>query len=341
MPQIEGYAAVKAAARDWSLFSSELQGERDVRDYRQYPLESDPPAHSDYRAILTPLFHRRRIGEFEAPIRALAASLVGQFVEAGRVDAVNDLALPMVVRSLGIVFGRPQDVDEWLSWGARIFERDGHRDGRHLDAYLDRVFDEVERNPSDDVFSQIAASPFQGRPLTRVEKVGFGSLVLAGGRDTVVGLISAAVWRLASHPDERNRLARDPSLIPMALDELLRYLSPLPHMERKVTRHTGEISAGSHVALSFLSANHDPSAFANPETIDLERRPNHHLAFGNGPHTCIGAHLGKLEARVFLEELLRTVPDFAPDDEVRIAWRRVGGTEVPREFLSLPIAVLP
>jgi cytochrome P450 len=341
LPRIEGYAAVKAAARDWSLFSSELQGERDVRDYRQYPVESDPPAHSDYRAILTPLFHRQRIGEFEAPIRALAASLVGQFVEAGRVDAVNDLALTMVVRSLGIVFGRPQDVDEWLSWGARVFERNGHRDGRHLDAYLDRVFDEVERNPSDDAFSHIAASSFEGRPLTRLEKLGIGSLVLAGGRDTVVSLISAAVWRLASYSDERQRLARDPSLIPMALDELLRYLSPLPYMERKVTGPAGEISAGSHVALSFLSANHDPSVFAEPETINLERRPNHHLAFGNGPHTCIGAHLGKLEARTFLEELLRTVPDFAFDDDVRIAWHRVGAAEVPKEFLSLPIAVVP
>ena len=341
VPAISTYADVKAALRDWSVFSSDFIGELDVRTYRQYPLEADPPAHSEYRAVISPWFHRQRMAELEQPIRAIAANRVAKLASAGRTEAVHDLALPMVVQSLGVVLGRPQDVDEWLTWGPRIFDIDGQRDGRRLDAYLARVFDEVERRPGEDFFSHLASSRFGGRPLTRLEKQGFGSLVLAGGRDTVVNLISAAIWRLASYPDERARLAAELSLLPTALDELLRYLSPLPHMERKLTRTVDGSPSGSQVVLSFVSANHDPSVFSDPGTIDLSRHPNHHLAFGNGPHTCIGAHLGKLEARVFLEELLRDAPHFALADRPEIVWQAVGDSVVPQEFVSMPIALVP
>ena len=337
---ITAYADVKAALRDWTVFSSDFIGELDVRAYRQYPLEADPPTHTDYRAVIAPWFHRQRVAELDGPIRAIAVNLVAKLATAGHAEAIHELALPMVVQSLGVAFGRPQDVDEWLSWGPRIFDIDGRRDGRRLDAYLARVFDEVERRPREDIFSHLASSTFQGRPLTRLEKLGFASLVLAGGRDTVVNLIGAAIWRLASHEDERSRLAADPSLLPTALDELLRYLSPLPHMERKLTRTADGYPSGSQVALSFLSANHDPSEFSDPGAIDLSRRPNHHLAFGNGPHTCLGAHLGKLEARVFLEELLAVAPHFSLSDDPEIAWQPVGDSEVPQEFVSLPIALV-
>jgi cytochrome P450 len=335
--QIRGYEAVRAAARDWEVYSSDYQGQPDVRTYRQYPLESDPPDHGAYRAILTPRFQRGHVTSLEEPLRAIAAELVSQFVSAGRAEAVRDLALPMVVRSLGEAFGRPQDVDEWLAWGGHLF--DGPDEGRSLHAYLDRVFDEVEREPGKDVFSDIAEARLNGRRLTRLEQVGIGSLILAGGRDTVVNLIAASIWRLGSEPAERARLATDPTAIPDALDELLRYLSPLPEMERRLTRDVGTLENGSQVALSFISANHDPAVFADPGTIDLARHPNRHLAFGNGPHTCIGAHLGKLEARVFLEELLRTAPGFEVRDGVRIVWRRADTTDVPGDFLALPIAV--
>lgn len=338
--EITGYEAVKAAARDWEVYSSEFQAEQDVRAYRQYPLESDPPTHGEYRAILTPLFDRRRIAELEPQIRAIADELIANFASAGHADAVHQLALPMVLRSLGVALGRPQDVDEWLTWGLNVFERDGRRDGRHLDAYLERVFDEVQRQPGEDVFSHIAGAQFQGRRLTRIEMLGFGNLVLAGGRETVVNLICSAIWRLGSWPEERRQLATNPALIPVALDELLRYLSPLPWMERKLTKDVGEFPSGSQVALSFLSANHDPSAFSDPGTLDLARRPNHHLAFGNGPHTCIGVHLGRLEARVFLEVLLAAVPDFELTVGTAIAWQRAGNVEVPKDFLFLPVAVV-
>jgi cytochrome P450 len=335
--QITGYEAVRAAARDWEVYSSEYQGQPDVRTYRQYPLESDPPDHGAYRAILTPWFQRAHVTRLEGPLRATAMELAGQFVSAGRAEAVSELALPMVVRSLGEAFGRPQDVGEWLTWGGHLL--DGPDAGRSLHAYLDRVFDEVERKPGDDVFTAIAQAHVNGRRLTRLEQVGIGSLILAGGRDTVINLISASIWRLGSQPVERARLAADPTAIPAALDELLRYLSPLPDMERRLTRDVGTLENGSLVALSFISANHDPSVFADPGSIDLARHPNRHLAFGNGPHTCIGAHLGKFEAQIFLEELLRAAPVFEVGEGVRIVWRQAVTTDVPGEFLALPITV--
>jgi cytochrome P450 len=337
--QVTGYEAVRAAARDWEVFSSEYQGQPDVRTYRQYPLEADPPAHGAYRAILTPLFQRGHVTSLEAALRTIAAELVSQLVSAGRAEAIGELALPMVVRSLAHAFGRPQDAGEWLAWGGHLL--DGPDAGRSLHAYLDRVFDEVEREPGGDAFSHIAAARIEGRRLTRLERIGVGSLILAGGRDTVVNLIAASIWRLGSRPAERARLATDPSAIPTALDELLRYLSPLPEMERRLTRPVGDLERGSHVALSFISANHDPSVFADPGTIDLARHPNRHLAFGNGPHTCIGAHLGKLEAQVFLEELLSAAPGFELRDGASIVWRRAVTGDVPGEFLRLPVAVEP
>lgn len=108
MTQVTGYEAVRAAARDWAVYSSEYQGQPDVRTYRQYPLEADPPAHGAYRAILTPLFQRGHVTSLEAALRTVAAELVSQFVAAGRAEAVGELALPMVVRSLGHAFGRPR-----------------------------------------------------------------------------------------------------------------------------------------------------------------------------------------------------------------------------------------
>lgn len=343
--EITAHADVKAASKDWMRFSSDLQGDLDVRTYRQLPLEVDPPEHTAYRAILTPVFGRQEVARLEPELRLVAADLAAELARRGSAEAVHELALPMVAASIGLAFGRPQDIDELRGWGVETWQTlpDGSRDGSHLEAYLDRVFDEAAKRPGNDAFSRIAAGRIEGRPLTRLEMLGVGNLILAGGRDTVIGLISGAIWHLAGDAPERARLARDRTGIPAAIEELLRFLSPLPRMEREATGDVagpwGHAAAGEVVLLGFARANHDPAVFADPGTIRLERSPNPHVAFGNGPHTCIGVHLARIEARVLLEELLAAVPDWRLAEGVRIAFADVGSARVPVRFDALPIEV--
>lgn len=343
--EIAGHSDLKAAAKDWVTFSSDLQGDLDVRTYRQLPLEADPPEHGSYRAILAPIFGRQEVAALELRVRAVAGDLVAGLAARGFAEAVQELALPLVAASIGLAFGRPGDVDELRSWGVDTWRTlpDGRRDGAHLEAYLDRVFDEVARLPGDDAFSRIAAGRIDGRPLTRLEKLGIGNLILAGGRDTVITLVSGAIWHLAGQPTERARLARDPGAIGAAVEEYLRFLSPLPGMERTVTAAVegawGHADPGAIVVLGFARANHDPAAFHDPGAIRLDRSPNPHVAFGNGPHTCIGVHLARLEARVFLEELLAKVPDWRVGDGAGITFEEIGDARVPVRFEALPVEV--
>lgn len=343
--EITDHAGVKAAAKAWPTFSSDLIGDRDVRSYRQLPLEVDPPAHTAYRAILTPVFGRQEVGALEPQLRAVARDLIALLARRGSAEAVTELALPMVAASIGIAFGRPQDVAELQGWGVDAWrtQPDGSRSGAHIEAYLDRVFDEVSAQPGGDAFSRIAGASIDGRPLTRLEMIGMGNLILAGGRDTVILLIAGALWYLAGDRDARRELAADPARIPPAVDELLRFLSPLARMERVATDDVagpwGHAARGEIVLMGFAAANHDAAVFAEPAVVRLDRSPNPHVAFGNGPHTCIGVHLARIEARVFLEELLAAVPDWRIGAGQRVEFERFGDAEVPVHIHALPIEV--
>ena len=345
--EISGHAEVKAAAKAWDVFSSDLQGDPDVRTYRQLPLEVDPPVHRAYRDLLGPVFGRIPVSRLEPELRAVARELVGQLKANGSTEAVHDIALPMVASTIGIAFGRRQDIEEYRSWGLETWQtrEDGTRDGSHLDRYLERVFDEVSADPGTDVFSLVAHGTIDGKVLTRTQMLGVGNLILAGGRDTVINLMSAAIWYLASHAEARARLAADPSRLSAAIEELIRFLSPLARMERVVTRDVsgvwGQAAAGEIVLLDFASANHDPTAFDTPGMVRLDRSPNPHVGFGNGPHTCIGVHLGRLETRVLLEELLAIVTDWHLLPDPVIETERIREVDVPAKFVSLRIAVGP
>lgn len=348
LPEVCGHAAVRAAAKDWATFSSDLQGDADVRDYRQLPLEVDPPLHRGYRDILLPFFGRVEVGAMEPVIREVARELVADFVSRGRADGVHDLAFPLVLRSLAVAFRRHADLDEWASWGLEtwITRPDGSRDGAHLDAYLDRVVTAAMAAPDaeGDVYARIAAARFDGRALTRAEVLGLCNLVLAGGRDTVIKLVACALWYLADTPAARATLAQHPDALPVAIEEWLRYMSPLPRMERELRAScpfatTAPVSVGDRLRVSFVDANHDPAVFASPEQVQLDRTGNHHVAFGAGPHTCVGAHLAKTQTRVFLEELLAAAPAFSLDGAPDIRWHVVRGHRLPLLFHTLPLRV--
>jgi cytochrome P450 len=361
--ELTGLHEVRAAAKDWQRFSSRLQGDPDVRDYPQLPLEADPPEHGAYRAILDPILGRRPIVALEGRVRAIARDLVAELATRGRADGVIDLAIPLVATTIAVALGRPGDAAELTSWGATSWETlpDGSRSGARLDAYVDRVLDDgpgdaagdadqpdepaerPEANDPADAFAQIARATIDGRRLDRREQVGLANLILAGGRDTVIHVIAGAMWHLAGEPEARALLRSQPQRLQLAVEEYLRYFSPNPGMERVLTVDAsgewGSGRQGDYVVLGWGPANHDPSAFEAPGEIRLDRRPNPHLAFGSGPHTCIGIHLARLEARVFLEELLAAVPDWHLGENVRLAALRLAGDVVPSRFDLLPLVV--
>jgi cytochrome P450 len=334
---------VRAAAKDWRRFSSRLQGDPDVRDYPQLPLEVDPPEHGAYRALLDPILGRRAVAALEPEVRSIARDLIAGVVRRGTADAVHELAVPMVATVIAHAFGRPGDAAELTSWGITSWEDrpDGTRSGDRLDAYVARVLDAGARSRGDDAFARVAAATVDGRPLTRTEQVGLANLILAGGRDTVILVLCGAMWHLATDPAVRRTLREDPARLQLAIEEYLRYLSPNPGMERRATTEVagewGTARAGDLVVLGWGAANHDPSAFEAPHEIRLDRRPNPHLAFGSGPHTCIGIHLARLEARVFLEELLAAVPDWRLLDGVEMDTIQLGNDLVPARFDRLPL----
>jgi len=336
---ITGNANVRAAARDYERYSSDLQGDADVRDYKQLPLEVDPPLHTDIRALIAPWFTKESLAKHEGEFTELITALVAKAKERGEVEVVFDLALPMIVQCLGVVFGRPQDVDEWYSWGPDtwITDEDGIRHGDHLDRYLKKTFDELDAHPTDDLFGQVNRAELDGRPLTRLEKNGIANLVLAGGRDTVVKLVCGSLSYLAHNDKLRASLASNRDAIPGFTSEMVRFLSPLPMMHRVDKQETTDVSNPSYVWLSFISANHDETAIECPSEIRLDRGANPHLGFGYGRHSCIGLHLAQLQTRILLEIWLAEFGTWSVGEDSIVHHNIEGYAHVPSSYEKLTL----
>lgn len=317
-----GYDHVKHVARDWAMFTSAtpfrvpIPEESALRPVQQYPIETDPPEHGRYRHLVEPRFSRIAAESHRAAVTALVDDLLAAAIRSGELHVVENLAIPVVAHAIALTMGVPDDTDRLVSWGLHVFrdpttgERRANAD---LDRYLGARVDAAMASPGDDLFGDLAGADLAGRPLTRDELLGYGYLVLAGGRDTVIASIAGALWHLATHPDAAEALRADPAAIPTAVEEYLRFLSPLAHIGRTVAVD-GELdghhfTAGELVSLCFAAANHDPRAFDAPDECRLDRRPNRHVAFGHGPHTCLGAPLARMEMTVVLERFLATVAE--------------------------------
>ena len=304
---VHTHKELRTALRDTEKYSSDLQGDADVRHYRQIPLEVDPPRHHLYRSLLAPHFVKPTIEAHASEFADNSHRLLVHYFEHAGLDVISDLALPLVMENLGVIYRRPQDVAEWVSWGPDVWRAESEvRDGAVLHRYLDRIYQEALQGNSQDVWQEIAALEIEGEKLSEDEFRGIAGVLLAGGRDTVIKLFTGALWHFAKHPEDADRLRENPDLIPRAVQELLRFLSPLPAMNRTTVPEssTDDLPADRYVSMSFISGNFDETVFANPFEIDLNRERNPHLSFGFGPHTCIGNHVTEIEARIFLETFL-------------------------------------
>ena len=351
LPRVRGHDAVKAAGRDWERYASGHQGDEDVRSYHQLPLECDPPEHTALRGLLVPYFSRHTIEPLRAVVAADAAALVAPLAAGRSVELVEEVALPFVVRTICRILDLEEDAGRLTDFGLSVWgDHLGRRDGTAFHAYLDELTDRADRGEAGRVMDALAVAAPGGRPLGREERIGIASLLLAAGRDTVIGLVAGIGWALAARPDLLPALhaagpwtadgtgaaidARD-----RFIEEVLRLTSDLV-MER-IDRGPERLplSVAPHVALDFPSANHDADAFPSPAEIRLDRpNPRGHLAFGIGAHACLGALPARIEGRAALDALLAAAPSglvldpAAGADALIAGTHHVDGVAIPTGF---------
>lgn len=305
---------------DHTLFSMcDITVPRGSSTFRGYPLEIDPPEHAKYRILLAPRFGPRQAREMVDAVRAYANELIDGFVDRGECEFVGEFAnrLPIDV-FLRLVDLPLEDRDHLL----KIAEMGTHaktteeraQAARDLGAYVEKWIEERRANPGDDLFSLIVNAQIDGRAYNDEETYGMLFIVLFGGLDTVASSMGFVANFLATHPEHRQQLVSDPSLIPDAIEEFLRRFG-IPQTARVITadiEYNGvQLKAGEQIMLPKVLHGLDERRYPDPLTVDFSRKPKDHAAFGAGPHKCLGMHLARQELRVFLEEWLRRIPNFS------------------------------
>ena len=320
LPMILRHADVREAAKDWKTFSSDapfrvpIPSEEAVRSMRQLPIETNPPEHTEYRAIVEPFFQRAKQSEVIAKVEALIAELLAKALASESIEVVNDFALPVQSRALTYLLNMPEaEADTWIGWGVHVFKVTGgeFKKGNVLEDYLHAQLDRAEASPGEDLFSALVKARYRGRPLTREEMMGFGNLTFAGGRDTIIHSISNIMAYLGQNPAAFEYLRADPKRLVHAGEEFVRVFMPLTHIGRvcpvETDVHGVKVPPGGRVSLGWASANFDETVFDSPEEIRLDRKPNPHISFGFGTHLCLGAPHARLIVRSLLEALTERV----------------------------------
>jgi cytochrome P450 len=319
IPMLLRHADVREAAKDWQTYSSDapfevpIPNEEDVRTVRQLPLEVDPPDQTEYRKLAEPFFNRAKLPEVQAQVEALVADLLDGALSCGEVEVVRQFAIPLQSRALAVLLNMPpSEAEIWIGWGTHVFrEGDGTSKGAALEVYTNGLLDRAAAEPGDDFFSALTRMTFGGRPLTRTEMLGFCSIMFAGGRDTVINSITGIIGHLAENPSDLEFLREDPKRIVGASEEFFRVLSPVTHLARRCPHgadvHGVAVPPGGFVSLCFSSANYDAEAFEAPDEVRLGRKPNPHVAFGFGPHLCLGAAHARLVVRSLMKGLCERV----------------------------------
>ncbi len=314
IPMILRHAEVRQAAKDWRTYSSDapfrvpIPSEEEARSMRQLPIETNPPEHSEYRAIVEPFFNRPKLPEMIAQVEHLIDSLLREAIARDTVEVVHGFALPLQARALTYLLNTHEsEADLWIGWGIHVFRvRGGLKKGVELENYLHAKFDAAGRAPGADFFSALTQATFRDRPLTREEMMGFANLAFAGGRDTIIHTVACALGHLAANPEALAFLREDPKRITHASEEFFRFFMPLTHIGRvcpvATSVHGEQVPEGGRVSLGWASANRDESVFPQADEFKIDRKPNPHLSFGFGEHLCLGAPHARLIVRTLLQK---------------------------------------
>ncbi|SNR16610.1 cytochrome P450 [Tenacibaculum jejuense] len=312
---------VRKTAHNWKTYQSSavpgrivVPSEVNIRDIRQIPFEVDPPLHKDFRDLLEGWFKRPNREEYQKTLKNQVSNLIDDVLSEDEIEVVHDFSLKLQSRALTILLNTEySESDTFISWGTHVFRSEGDS----LDAskanvlydYLDAKINGARENLGEDLYSVLLQAEVNGKKLTHDEIKGIMILTFAGGRDTVINAVTNTVAYFADHPKSLLDIKNNPEKINKAVEELIRYFSPLTHMGRVVTEDTQvcehAVKNDTRVSLCWASANRDETVFENPNQVNFDRKINPHVAFGFSHHNCLGA----THARQIMRTLLQLLAD--------------------------------
>jgi len=322
---VSRYEDVMWALKHPEVFSSAPGAVNIGQEHPLIPLQVDPPEHAKYRRMLDPEFSPIKMRALEPDVRLLVNQILDGFVDRGSCDFHEEFATPLPSAIFLRLMGMSQDdLGQFLEWRDDTIRPDTtdpaeaqrirDRVGAEINAYFERALDEKLANPDDGLMSRVAVGEVDGRPLTRAEQLGMCHLLMLGGLDTVTATLDCMIEYLAGHPDRRRQLVERPGLTTDAVEEMLRALTPVQLVPRLIVEDATiggvDLKAGDHATIVLGAANLDPATYDEPDDVDFERKRSINLAFGGGPHLCLGINLARLELRVALEEWHRRIPEY-------------------------------
>jgi len=351
--EYDTFSSAKKATFIWELPDDAIEQQKLMM------LNMDPPLHTRYRRLVNKGFTPRTISQLEEKIHETADDIIDAVIEKGEADFVTDIAaeLPLVV--IADLLGVPQeDRHNTFDWSNRMIGRldseyaeDGAGDlddpeyvtqaAMELYAYAADLYSKKRLDPHEDLMSVLTQVELEGDKLSELELELFFLLLTVAGNETTRNLISGAMYTFFQNPDQWEKLRNDRSLMAKAVEEMLRYVTPVMNFRRQTTKPTElrgqKIDADQKVVFFHISGNRDEDIFENPQVFDIARSPNPHMAFGGGgPHFCLGANLARMEIRVMFQHLLDRLPDMRQDGDLqRLQSSFINGVK------HLPIAFSP
>ncbi len=328
---VSRHSEIFSSSRKLALFNEMPEEQRELQ--RMMMLNQDPPEHTRRRSLVNRGFTPRQIGTLEQHIRDICEGLVDEAAAKGRIDFVTDIAAPLPLYVICELLGAPvEDRDKIFEWSNRMIgsedpdyatsPEEGQAAAFEVYAYANDLAARRRERPRDDIVTKLLQPGENGETLTEDEFDLFVLLLVVAGNETTRNAASGGMLALFEHPEQWDRLVRDPSLASTAADEIVRWVSPVNLFRRTATRDTvirdRKIKEGDKVVVFYSSANRDEEVFSAPSTFDIGRDPNPHIGFGGGgAHFCLGNHLAKLELRVLFEVVARRLPNLRQAGEAK------------------------
>lgn len=352
---VSRYEDVRWALRTPDIFSSDLVAVDIGQERPLIPLQIDPPDHAAYRRVIDPTIGPREVAALEPRIRQVVGEVMDQFVERGSVDAHAEFTVPLPCKVFLEATGLPlEDLPRFLHLKDEIIRPGGgtldpseaaarrRAAGSEIYDYFETVLEQRRSELGDDLISRFLTTETDGRTMSHEEMLDICFLFILAGLDTVTSTLDCSLAYLAQRPEQRRRLVEDPSSTAAVVEELLRRETPVMQILRVVAKptelHGVQMSPGDTVILMLGSANTDPEEFGpTADEFDPGRGSNRHLAFGGGPHRCLGSHLARTELRIALEEWHRRIPDYELADGAELAYSP-GIREIEHLPLTFPVA---